>query len=92
MDGCGPCKVFLSSLEAAIEQCRRSPAECPAGKRAVKLRKDVMKNYAKVVTAFRPQNVVSSRPASRYSFEFPCNKIRIPALFVGSWKERRRQS
>ncbi len=55
MDGCGPCKVFLSSLEAAIEQCRRSPAECPAGKRAVKLRKDVMKNYAKVVTAFRPQ-------------------------------------
>jgi len=27
LDDCGPCKAFLSSLEAAIEQCRRSPGE-----------------------------------------------------------------
>jgi RNA polymerase sigma-70 factor (ECF subfamily) len=54
-DGCAPCKAFLSSLEAAIEQCRRSPAECPAGKTAVRLRKELMKNYARVVTTFRPQ-------------------------------------
>jgi RNA polymerase sigma-70 factor (ECF subfamily) len=55
LDGCGPCKAFLSSLEAAIEQCRRSPRECPRGKKAVRLRKAVMKSYARVVTTLRPQ-------------------------------------
>src|ERR1017187_2912975 len=29
LNGCEPCKAFLSSLEATIEQCRTSPAECP---------------------------------------------------------------
>jgi RNA polymerase sigma-70 factor (ECF subfamily) len=55
LDGCGPCKAFLSSLEATIEQCRRSPAECPTGKQAIRLRKELMKNYARVVTTLRPQ-------------------------------------
>lgn len=55
LDRCGRCKAFLSSLEAAIEQCRRSPAECPTGKAAVRLRKELMKNYARVVTTLRPQ-------------------------------------
>jgi len=34
LDGCGPCKVFLASLEATIEQCRRLPAECPTGEKS----------------------------------------------------------
>jgi RNA polymerase sigma-70 factor (ECF subfamily) len=55
LDSCGPCKAFLASLEVTIEECRRSPAECPTGKKAVRLRKEVMKNYARVVTTFRPQ-------------------------------------
>jgi RNA polymerase sigma-70 factor (ECF subfamily) len=55
LDGCGPCKVFLASLEATIEQCRRLPAECPSGKDAVKFRKELMKNYARVVATVRPQ-------------------------------------
>jgi RNA polymerase sigma-70 factor (ECF subfamily) len=55
LDGCGPCQAFLSSLEATIAQCRRSPAECPTGKQAVRLRKTLMKNYAEVVTTLRPQ-------------------------------------
>jgi RNA polymerase sigma-70 factor (ECF subfamily) len=54
LDGCGPCKVFLASLEATIEQCRRSPAECPSGKNAVRLRKELMKNYARAVATVRP--------------------------------------
>src|SRR5947209_3001183 len=29
LEGCSPCKAFLESLQSAIEQCRRSPAECP---------------------------------------------------------------
>ena len=54
LDGCEPCKVFLASLEATIEQCRRLPAECPSGKTAVRLRKELMKNYARAVATVRP--------------------------------------
>jgi RNA polymerase sigma-70 factor, ECF subfamily len=55
LEGCGPCKVFLSSLEATIEHCRTSPAECPTGKRAASARKQLRKNYARMVTTLRPQ-------------------------------------
>jgi RNA polymerase sigma-70 factor (ECF subfamily) len=55
LEGCGPCKAFLSSLEATIEHCRKLPAECPTGKKAIRLRNELMKNYARVVTTFRPQ-------------------------------------
>ena len=55
LDGCGPCKVFLASLEATIEQCRTLPAECPTGKDAVKFRKELMKNYARVAATVRQQ-------------------------------------
>jgi len=55
MDGCGPCKAFLSSLEATIEQCRKSPAECPTLKKTIRLRNELMQNYARVVATFRPQ-------------------------------------
>jgi RNA polymerase sigma-70 factor, ECF subfamily len=54
LDGCGPCKVFLASLEAAIEQCRKSPAESPSGRTAVRLRRELMKNYARAVATVRP--------------------------------------
>src|SRR5436305_690688 len=32
--GCGPCQVFLASLQATIEQGRKAPATCPPGKEA----------------------------------------------------------
>jgi RNA polymerase sigma-70 factor, ECF subfamily len=54
LDGCVPCKVFLASLEATIEQCRKSPAESPSGRTAVRLRKALMKNYARAVATVRP--------------------------------------
>jgi RNA polymerase sigma-70 factor (ECF subfamily) len=54
LDGCGPCKVFLASLEAAIEQCRKSPAESPSGRTAVRLRRELMNNYARAVASVRP--------------------------------------
>jgi RNA polymerase sigma-70 factor (ECF subfamily) len=54
LDGCGPCKVFLASLEATIEQCRKSPAESPSGRTAVRLRKALMKNYARAMATVRP--------------------------------------
>jgi RNA polymerase sigma-70 factor (ECF subfamily) len=55
MGGCEPCKVFLSSLEATIQQCRTSPAECPSSKKAVRLRKQLLKNYEQALAAVRPK-------------------------------------
>jgi RNA polymerase sigma-70 factor (ECF subfamily) len=54
LDGCGPCKVFLASLEATVEHCRKSPAEKPSGKTAAKLRKELMQNYNRAAAAVRP--------------------------------------
>ena len=49
LDGCEPCKVFLASLEATIQQCRTAPSERPDRKNATELCK-------KLVTDFRAQN------------------------------------
>jgi RNA polymerase sigma-70 factor (ECF subfamily) len=48
MDSCENCKAFLASLESAIEQCRKAPGERPDGKRASKLRKQIIKDYKRV--------------------------------------------
>jgi RNA polymerase sigma-70 factor, ECF subfamily len=50
LDGCEPCREFLSSLQATIEQCRKSPAECLNGKKAAKLRKEILKNYNRIAS------------------------------------------
>jgi len=55
LGGSEPCKVFLSSLEATIQQCRTSPAECPSSKKAVRLRKQLLKNYEQALAAVRPK-------------------------------------
>jgi RNA polymerase sigma-70 factor (ECF subfamily) len=52
IEGCEPCKAFLSSLQATIEQCRKSPADFPSAKRAAKLRKQILENHRRM-TAFR---------------------------------------
>ncbi len=54
LSGCEPCKAFLSSLEATIEQCRTSPAECPASKKSVRLRQQLLKDYERVLAVVRP--------------------------------------
>ena len=51
LDGCEPCKVFLASLEATIEECRKSPSECPAGQKAVRLRQELVQSYKRTVAA-----------------------------------------
>ena len=53
LDGCGPCKAFLASLEATIRECRTSPAEHPARGRATSARTELMENYARVVATLR---------------------------------------
>ncbi len=54
LDRCEPCKVFLASLEATIEQCRTSPAGNAPQKTAVRLRKELMKNYVRAAAVVRP--------------------------------------
>ena len=49
LEGCEPCQAFLSSLQATIEQCRRSPAGSPDPKKAVRLRRKVVKDYERMV-------------------------------------------
>jgi RNA polymerase sigma-70 factor, ECF subfamily len=56
LEDCSPCKAFLASLQAAIEQCRRSAAECPNSETAAKLREILMENYQ------RARSAVTGRP------------------------------
>lgn len=53
--GCEPCKVFLASLEAAIEQCRRTPAEASDRKKADELRQKLLADYQKMRANVRPR-------------------------------------
>jgi RNA polymerase sigma-70 factor (ECF subfamily) len=45
MDGCEPCKAFLSSLEISIQQCRVARNESPDPRVAARLRRDLMAEY-----------------------------------------------
>jgi RNA polymerase sigma-70 factor (ECF subfamily) len=45
LEGCGPCKAFLASLEATIENCRRLPNQVPDRATASKLRKQLLQQY-----------------------------------------------
>ena len=45
MDGCEPCKAFLTSLEKSIEQCRIAPNETPDPHFAARLRQELLSEY-----------------------------------------------
>ena len=45
LDGCGPCKAFLESLEATIMQLRKLPSETLNKSEGAKIRRDVMSRY-----------------------------------------------
>ncbi len=53
LDGCGPCKAFLATLEATIEQCRNLPPEHLPQKMTAKLGKQLARNYKRAVAALR---------------------------------------
>ena len=55
INGCGPCKAFLATLEATIEQCRRSARDCSAPD-AAKLREELMQKYQRANAALRPSS------------------------------------
>jgi RNA polymerase sigma-70 factor (ECF subfamily) len=45
MEGCGPCKAFLASLEATINDCRRLPSQAPDRATTSRLRKELLQQY-----------------------------------------------
>ena len=49
MDGCEPCKAFLSSLEHTIQQFRQAPNDSPDPRIAAGLRRQVLSQYQKVL-------------------------------------------
>ncbi|MGA2966633.1 MAG: sigma-70 family RNA polymerase sigma factor [Terriglobales bacterium] len=49
LNGCAPCKAFLSSLKATIEQCRRSPTEGADREKAAELRVKLLADYERMV-------------------------------------------
>jgi RNA polymerase sigma-70 factor (ECF subfamily) len=50
MEGCEPCKAFLSSLQATIEECRNTPADAPRPTKAAKLRQQILASYQQLTT------------------------------------------
>jgi RNA polymerase sigma-70 factor (ECF subfamily) len=52
MEGCGPCRVFVATLEATIEQCRGLAGKCPPPKSA-HLRQQLTQQYKQVQAALR---------------------------------------
>ena len=50
MDGCEPCKAFLSSLEKSILQCRTAPNESPDPRIAARLRRELMSEYQGLIS------------------------------------------
>jgi RNA polymerase sigma-70 factor (ECF subfamily) len=56
MDGCGPCQAFVASLEATIDYCRKSGAECPPQRNASRFRKELMQSYQRMNAALRSKS------------------------------------
>ena len=55
ISGCEPCQAFVATLEATIEQCRRSAGEGPSTQVA-RLRQELMQKYQRVNAALRPHS------------------------------------
>jgi RNA polymerase sigma-70 factor, ECF subfamily len=53
MSACEPCQAFVATLEATIEECRRSPGECPPP-RLAKLRQELMQKYERANAVLKP--------------------------------------
>jgi RNA polymerase sigma-70 factor (ECF subfamily) len=50
MDGCEPCKAFLSSLEKSIQECRTTPNEAPDPRVAARFRRELMAEYQELMS------------------------------------------
>ena len=56
MDGCEPCKAFLSRLEKSIQQCRMAPNESPDPRVAARFRRELMAEYQGLMSKITRQD------------------------------------
>ena len=55
INGCEPCQAFVATLEATIEQCRNSVAECPPAN-ATRLREELIQQYQRLNAVLHPNS------------------------------------
>jgi len=85
MDGCAPCKAFLSSLEKSIQQCRTAPNESPDPRVAPRLRRELLSEYQGLMGDITKRDAMRSYPSSRLSEfkpNFPVTNSAALHLFV----------
>jgi RNA polymerase sigma-70 factor, ECF subfamily len=62
MDGCEPCKAFLSSLEKSIQQCRMATNESPDPRVAARFRRELMAEYQGLMSKITRQDASEVNP------------------------------
>ncbi len=58
MDGCEPCKAFLSNLEKSIQQCRMAPNDCPDPLVAARLRRELLSEYQRLMADITKRDAI----------------------------------
>jgi RNA polymerase sigma-70 factor (ECF subfamily) len=61
MDGCEPCKAFLSSLEKSIQQCRIAPNESPDPRIAARLRRELLSEYQGLMADITKRDAINTK-------------------------------
>jgi anti-sigma factor RsiW len=61
MDGCEPCKAFLSSLEKSIQQCRIAPDESPDPRIAARLRRELLSEYQGLMADITKRDAINTK-------------------------------
>jgi RNA polymerase sigma-70 factor (ECF subfamily) len=61
MDGCEPCKAFLSSLESSIQQCRMAPNEDPDPRITARLRLELLSKYQNLMTNISKRDAIDAK-------------------------------
>jgi len=61
MDGCEPCKAFLSSLEKSIQQCRTVPNESPDPRVAARLRRELLSEYQGLMAGIAMRDAINTK-------------------------------
>ncbi len=60
MDGCEPCRAFLSSLEKSIQQCRTAPSESPDPRIAARLRRELLSEYQALMAEITKRDAIDA--------------------------------
>jgi RNA polymerase sigma-70 factor (ECF subfamily) len=55
MDACAPCRAFVATVEATVEQCRNAAGDCPPPN-AARLREELMQKYQHLNAMLRPSS------------------------------------